>query len=214
MPKKILFTGCILLLLSLLSVVKLHAQNPTGVAKGGCKIWVKGRGWVEVPCNTSGSNNNNSTGKLNTSSPIVMGITGAILGGLGGSLYKGTNGENQWATGGELGYGVFSALTMLTTAKKRSFGANIAIAITSGAILGVGVAGAEKAIDKNISPERPDNTVDRAIQGAAAVVGLEVIEKIFTKRTSGYTSLLKKNNFLLNTYVSLSRDKIGIKLRF
>lgn len=214
MSKKILFTGSIVLLLSLASVLKLYAQYPVGVPMGGCKIWVKGTGWVEVPCNTPGSTGSDKSGKLNTSSPIVMGIMGAVFGGLGGSLYKGINGEYQATAGAELGYGVFSALTMLATAKKRSLGANIAIAVTSGAVMGLGVAGAEKAMAKTTSPEKPDNTVERVLEGAAATLVLEGLFTGFKKKTSGYISLNKKNNFLSNTYVSLSRDKIGIKVRF
>ena len=125
-----------------------------------------------------------------------MAIMGAVFGGLGGSLYKGINGEYQATAGAELGYGVFSALTMLATAKKRSLGANIAIAVTSGAITGLGVAGAEKAMAKNTSPEKPDNTVERVIEGVAATVALEGIFTGFKKKTSGYTSLIRKNNFL------------------
>ena len=129
------------------------------------------------------------------------------------------NGQTQAAVGAELGYGVFSALTLLTSPNKRSVVGNLVIAGAAGASLNVGIEGAKKAMSSSPSTEKTDNTAENALKGAGAAVIAEGINQLLFRRKdtksdkSGVSNFNKKNRFLSNMYVSVSSDKIGIRAR-
>lgn len=216
MLKKIVIIPIVFLLLSLSSALKLYAQDPVGVAKGGCKIWVSGKGWVEVPCNTQDRNqdrNQDGGGKLNFSSPIVMGFVGGGAGALGGSVITAPNGENQWQTGMALGYGVFSTLSLLTSSKKRSVVENIVLGGLGGSATGYGIALAEKANASPSSP-KPDKTMERTLEGAAGGLVVGVAKVIMGGKSKPSLSFYKKKNTLFSCMaIGMSGNRIGILVK-
>lgn len=195
------------------TIVCCEGHNP-------CQRYTVGKEINEHNCKVHGigCSTVEKSAKLNTSSPIVMGIMGAVLGGLGGSLYKGINGEYQATAGAELGYGVFSALTLLATPNKRSVVGNLALGTIAGAVTGLGVNGAKKAISSSPSTEKTDNPTVDILIGAAGGLLLGAITKPYKHKEtrndiSGVSNINKNNSFFSNMYVSLSSDKIGIRVR-
>ena len=210
-----------LLLVFLLLPLSLFAQNPVGMNSWFC---------CEPPCNpcvhfTSeadlkdhnckvhgigcpvGEATNNGGGKM-MGSPIQWGTGGGLICGLVGSLMTDPYGENQAITGGITGYGVFSALSLLTSKKERTVGGRIINDVLTGGSLGYGAA----KIEKSYGPDpKKDNTVLYPVIGVATV-GLADVA--FHKKTKGgYDVVKRKKKFFSNTVMNFSGNRLGIVVR-
>ncbi len=200
-----------ILFFMLLSSTILELKAQSGRYYGGCKIWKQGEGWVEVPCNTSGS----SGQPFSWSSPVGSGIYGAFGGALIGSLFTDNYGKNEWGTGAALGSGFFMALSLVKSARYWSPLKRYSVAAISGALLGGGIAKASKAkADTNLVHH--DNTWKGVGIGAAGVLAtmitVDVVKKIGHMENVFYMN--HKPSFLSNTDLCFSGERIVLRWRF
>jgi hypothetical protein len=162
-----------------------------------------------IGCSSNPSPNSNNTIK----SPVGFGIIGALPAALVGGLFKGKDGKNMWAPAALGAYGFFSSLDLLATSKKRSKGANIAIAIIGGAATGAAIGMAEKSNNTATSP-KPDNTLKDAGIGAGVML---LPAALMGGKNKGHKSSSfnrsRKPDFLSKMSFGLTGNGIGIVVR-
>ncbi|MDP3353107.1 MAG: hypothetical protein Q8S44_05140 [Flavobacteriaceae bacterium] len=216
MKTKNLILFSLILLLSLATIVELHAQEPAWWTqqKKDCHLTgslVYYNNWVAAgsPCYSDSSPNSYSGGGINFKSPVVSGIVGSILFALGGSLIEGKNGEYQWQTGMAGGYFLFSSIPLMKKDQNKSLAAKLVLAGITGAAGGAAVAGFEKG-NRDISlPPKPDNTIKDAAIGAAALITTSAVINL-SRSKKGYSYRINKNSILSKSYVSVSSNKIRL----
>lgn len=232
MTKKALITWTIVLLFLFpgSQSLKLQAQNPPSRAVGvSCnnghyynapcdgsadcdRVWKEHLCSAHNDCNGDDSGGS-SRGKVGASSLVGSFFQGALLGGLGGSLLKDGCGELQWGTGAVLGSGTFVLLSLAAKGKNTSPGKRAVGIVLGGALLGAGVAMAEKAMGDSCSAFDSKKIAIRAAEGIGVILVPMVLFGGFNSKAQKYSSYRRgKIDFFSSTAISISRRRIGLKI--
>ena len=161
------------------------------------------------------SSSRRTGGKINFSSPVVSGFVGGGFGLLAGSLINtntesnnNNNGEGLEQAGIALGYGIFSACSLVFTSGNRSVVENIVLGGIAGGTIGYGIAQREKALDNT----KPDKTMERALEGGAGGLILGAILGGKSKKHLSFNN--KRTSSLLSCMaIGMSGNRIGILVK-